>query len=147
MEKFSESKIVEESVTTWIPINSQLREEIAYSINITELNLQDILWQWFGWTREEHEDMFIIKEMKKRPYEYVNRVHIQLAYELNLDLTVIDRQVYSILDWLGDIGGLGEALFFIGGGILGILRYGQLDQMLVSALYQVKAKHSGMKQQ
>ena len=79
--------------------------------------------------------------MKKRPYEKDNKVHIQLAYELNLDLKVIDRQVYNILDWLGDIGGLGEALFFLGGGILGILRYGQLDQMLVSALYQVKVKH------
>ena len=96
---------MEESVTTWIPINSQLKEEIAHSINITELNLQDILWQWFGWTREDHDDIFIIKEVKKRPYEYFDRVHLQLSYELNLDLTVIDRQVYSILDWLGDIGG------------------------------------------
>ena len=73
--------------------------------------------------------------MKKRPYEYVDKVHIALTYELSLDMNVIDRQVYSILDWLGDIGGLGEAAFFIGGGLLGILRYGQLDQMLVSALY------------
>lgn len=55
-------------------------------------------------------------------------------------MTVIDRQVYSLLDWLGDIGGLGEALFFLGGGLLLILKYGQLDQMLVNALYQVKAK-------
>ena len=26
----------------------------------------------------------------------------------------IERQTYSVLDWLGDIGGLGEALVIIG---------------------------------
>lgn len=140
MEFVNEQKIVTEAITTWIPINSQVREEIVHTIKITELNLQDILWQWSSWTREDHLDVFSIKETKKRPYEFRDNIHIQLTFELSLDMTVIDRQVYSLLDWLGDIGGLGEALFFLGGGLLLILKYGQLDQMLVNALYQVKAK-------
>ena len=62
--------------------------------------------------------------MKKRPYEFKDNVHIQITIEFDLDLTVIDRQVYSVLDWLGDTGGLGEALFFLGGALLVILQYG-----------------------
>ena len=63
-------------------------------------------------------DIFKIHETKKRPYEFKDNVHLQITFEFDLDLTVIDRQVYSILDLLGDIGGLGEALFFIGGALL-----------------------------
>ena len=36
--------------------------------------------------------------------------------EINLfkDMRQINRQTYSLLDWLGDCGGLLDALFFIG---------------------------------
>ena len=65
--------------------------------------------------------MLKLHETKKRPYEFQDNVHIQITIEFDLDLTVIDRQVYSVLDWLGDTGGLGEALFFLGGALLVIL--------------------------
>ena len=36
-----------------------------------------------------------------------------LALYLDQDETIIERQTYSMLDWLGDIGGLADALHFI----------------------------------
>ena len=68
-------------------------------------------------------------------------MHISITFEFDLDLTVIDRQVYSILDWLGDVGGLGEALFFICGGVLMITQFGQFDLMLIKSLYLVKKRN------
>ena len=97
--------------------------------------------QWSSWTKEDHEDIFKIQETKKRPYEFPDNVHIQVTFEFDLDLTVIDRQVYSILDFLGDIGGLGEALFFLGGALLVLLQYGQFDAMMVRHLYRVRNKY------
>ena len=47
-----------------------------------------------------------------------------VVYEFDLNLETLDRQVYSILDWLGDIGGLGEALVFSGWFVLALLHYG-----------------------
>lgn len=114
LEKFTEGKIVEEARTEWIPFNSQLREEKVYKISISNLELQDRIWQWGGWTKENVEIIFGINHSTTRPYEFPDSVHCQITFELNLDLKVIDRQVYSVLDWLGDIGGLVEALFFIG---------------------------------
>ena len=32
----------------------------------------------------------------------------------SLDVTEIERKTYSILDWLGDVGGLSDGLFIIG---------------------------------
>ena len=44
-----------------------------------------------------------------------------VSFEFNLDYYRVNRETYNLLDWLGDIGGLKEALL----GILGIL-YGLL---------------------
>ena len=39
--------------------------------------------------------------------------YASVEINLNKDLHMINRQTYSLLDWLGDCGGLLEALFFI----------------------------------
>lgn len=49
---------------------------------------------------------------KEKPDEYYK---ITSAYvTLTRDLNVIERQTYSFLEWLGDIGGLYDALRLIG---------------------------------
>ena len=55
-----------------------------------------------------------MSESKTRPYEYDDQVQLSLSYEFNLDLSRVDRDVYNLLDWLGDVGGLRDALFIIG---------------------------------
>ena len=37
LEAFDEGKIVEESRTNWIPINTQIREEIVFKLSVTHL--------------------------------------------------------------------------------------------------------------
>lgn len=136
LEEFSkEGKVVEEARTVWIPFNSQLREEIVYQISLSTLELQDKIWQWGGWTKEDIKSIFRIDQSVTRPYEFPDNVHTQITYELNLDMKVIDRQVYSVLDWLGDIGGLVEALFFIGQIALFSFTFGQYESMMVSSLF------------
>ena len=43
------------------------------------------------------------------------------SIEINLgqDLTVINRTTYSLLEWLGDVGGLFDAFLMIGSFLLG----------------------------
>ena len=48
-----------------------------------------------------------------RPYEFPDNVHLQVSYEFDLTLYRVDRDVYSILDWVGDIGGLNEGLYLL----------------------------------
>ena len=80
-----------ESRTEWIPINSQIREEVVFQASVTALRLQDRVWQWSTWTQEDVEDIFKIHETKKRPYEFRDNVHVQVTLEFDLNLTVIDR--------------------------------------------------------
>jgi len=133
--EFGVYKVIPEARRNWIPINSQFREEIVFKISITGLSLQDKVWQWGSLTEESIDSIFKIEQTGSRPYEFPNDVHISVTFELNLDKTVIDRQVYSILDWLGDVGGLLEALHLLTIPVLIILQFNQLNSMLVSALF------------
>ena len=67
-------------------------------------------------------------------------MHLAVAYEFDLNMETLDRQVYSVLDWLGDIGGLSEALLFTGGLVIGFLNYGQFMGFLASSLYKARIK-------
>ena len=57
--------------------------------------------------------IFSISPNTIRPYEYSDNIHHAVVFELDLNLYRIDREAYNLLDWLGDIGGLKEALTII----------------------------------
>ena len=55
--------------------------------------------------------------MNSRPIWVEEDMYV-LRYEMSLDRVEHERVVYGILDWLGDVGGLLEALSYISGAIL-----------------------------
>ena len=71
-----------------------------------------------------------------RPYEFKDRVHLQVSYEFDLTLHRIDRDVYSILDWIGDVGGLNEGLFLFFSVILAYFQYFDFENFLVDRLFR-----------
>ena len=58
-----------------------------------------------------------------RPYEFPDFNHTQITFEFDLNLYRIDRDVYSILDLIGDVGGLNEGLAILLGLTLGFLNF------------------------
>lgn len=48
-----EKKVQTESRTVWIPINSQIREEIVFKIQLTDLRLQDTYYQFSALTEDD----------------------------------------------------------------------------------------------
>ena len=50
-------------------------------------------------------------------------MQLSIAYELSRDLNVVSREVYSILDYLGDIGGLAGSLKAFMGALILLLQY------------------------
>ena len=91
IEEFNNQKIIDEAKTTWIPINSQLREDVVFQLQVTNLQLQDRIWQWGSLTTEYQNDLFKIDQIGIRPYEFPNSVHMSITYEFDLNLEVIDR--------------------------------------------------------
>ena len=104
--EYGEDRIVKEAKFKWFSINSSDRYEILQKIQISKLELQDKRPLQMGQLTEEESLIFGIQQQMNRPYEFPDDVHVVISYEFNLDMTVIARNTYTSLDWLGDVGGL-----------------------------------------
>ena len=83
--------------------------------------------------------IFAIRDSKVYPYEFFDDVHAVVTFEFDLNYYEIDRSTYNLLDWLGDLGGLKEALMIIFGLIYGFVHYQSFENYLVSKLYRPKS--------
>ena len=59
-----------------------------------------------------------------------------ISLRVSPDLIVIERQTYSLLEWLGDVGGLFDALIIIGGYIVGPISAFTLKATLLSRIFR-----------
>ena len=57
---------------------------------------------------------------------------MSVTFEFDLTLYRVDRDVYSILDWIGDVGGLNEGLFLLFKMILGFCQFKDLQHLLIT---------------
>ena len=60
-----------------------------------------------------------------------------MTYELDLNYYHIHREVYNMLDMLGDIGGLQYALILAFSFLLALLHFQKMENYLVSQMFQV----------
>ena len=67
-------------------------------------------------------------------------MHLQVTFEFDLNLYRIDRDVYSLFDWIGDLGGLLEGLSIIMAFILSLLHYKQFEHYMIEKLYSKKGE-------
>ena len=70
-----------------------------------------------------------------RPYEMQDDTQLSIVYERDLSLYRIDREVYSIFDWMSDVGGLYEFTKIICFILLSVVRFASFENFLVSQLF------------
>ena len=68
--------------------------------------------------------------------------HASLGIMISRDQMIWNRQTYSTLDYLGDLGGLYQALEFIAGWIVAPLTSYALNQTLMTSIYRYKPRES-----
>ena len=59
-----------------------------------------------------------------------------VSYEFDMNMHVINRNTYTLLNWLGDIGGFGEGLVIIFGFTIALFNYNTFEDHLVRQLYR-----------
>ena len=111
---------------------------MANSVQITHLELQDTRYVELGLITEESNFIFGIKPLTMRPYEYFDDVHIAITFEFDLNLYKIDRDPYSLLDWLGDVGGFQSAVILLLGMIFSLFNYHTFEDHMVTQLYRAE---------
>ena len=76
----------------------------------------------------------------ERPYEFPDLVHWTISYEMHLNIRTYDREVYNVLDWIGDIGGLLDGLRLLFALAVAVLTYKKYQTFMVAQLYQYQSK-------
>ena len=82
--------------------------------------------------------IFNIRYHESRPYEFPDDIHQSISFEFDLDFYRIDRETYNSLDWLGDLGGLKEALMGLLWIIYALFHYQTFENYLVSKLFMTQ---------
>ena len=107
-----EERTKKQSKLTWNVLTPQMRQDYYNYVVITDLYLRDRVLS-LGLGDLYKERIFSIIEAKVRPYDFNDDIQVAVTYEFSPDLLQLKRKVYSIMDWLGDIGGLKVSLFVI----------------------------------
>ena len=136
--KYGDEAIVPESIIHWIIVNTQSRTTIPYKITTTKLLLQDAIINLDDITELEDSSIFSFDRQPVRSYEKDVDIVMNIAFERNLDMNLIDREGYTVLDYLSDMGGMQSIVqsFFVI--VLSFWNYNFLDDFLVSKLFRYK---------
>ena len=113
-----------------------------FKVQLTDLELQDSYYQFSALTEDEVQ-IFANRYQLMRPYEFPDHVHLQVTFEFDLTLYRVDRDVYSILDWIGDVGGLNEGLYLFFKMILVFFQFNDFQHFLIEKLYTKPPEESG----
>ena len=60
---------------------------------------------------------------------------MQVTFEFDLNLYRVDRDIYSVLDWVGDVGGLYEGIYLSLYVILIFTQFHDFDHFMIELLF------------
>ena len=116
-ENVKNNGIKHRSRLNWNVASPQLRTEYANVLEVNKLDLLDNIID-IGFRREQHQ-VYELNQSGFRVWDFPDSDQIVVSYEFNRNLTTVRRKVYSILEFLGDIGGLaGSLVAFFGAAII-----------------------------
>ena len=75
-------------------------------MQLQEISLQDEMIDLDGITEYMNDSLFRLDLKQVRPWEYDKVSQFVFSVELNFDLIVVERKIYSTLDFMSDVGGI-----------------------------------------
>lgn len=84
------------------------------------------------------DGLFKLEQLQNRPYEKDDDVWVSVTIERSLTMIAFERQVYTMFDFLSDVGGLSG--IFVSGLMLFVRAwtYNRFDNFMVSNLFKMK---------
>ena len=110
------------------------------------MSLQDLAISLDYITVLEDSSVFQLNEISSRPFERDGADFVAgFDIQNDLNLTVLSRDMYTILDVLSDTGGIASALISLLVPIIGLLNYNHLESYIASRLFKISEKNPNMK--
>ena len=128
-----EKRLMPVSRFDFITIDPYHKKQDIREVRIEDVTFHDSLLQ-IGSLTSDSAKFFSITDGKSRPIWEREDLYM-VRYEMSLDKVEHERTVYGILDWLGDVGGLLEALIYISTALLFFIQFFPLEQTLIKKLF------------
>lgn len=109
-----------------------------HQISMTQLSSQDEAINMDEFTEMRDTRIFKLNRLPQIPAENHDWTQMEISIEMNLDVTMVSRSYYSLLDVLSDIGGILQVLLTSITFSLIILNYQHIDNFLVTSLFKIK---------
>ena len=123
-------------------MSQQVALEQRKMLTVGEIEFEDQLLNLFP-VNEEVKEFFTVEDQGLRPQsEDHDTILFQVRYQMNPSQRSIKRSVYNILEWLGDIGGLNDALFFFSYLIMYLFQISPIKLSLLRQLYSMRPASS-----
>ena len=69
------------------------------------------------------------------PYDFFDDIQMAITFEFDRTLYEMERTAYNVLDWIGDIGGLLEALLVFFAGFIALAQPKTFENFMVQKLF------------
>ena len=139
--KYGSESIVRESHIHWLPVTTQVQQNVPYLLTLTNLELQDELIHLEEFT--EHSNiLFKLERLPQRPYEFFPDLIMSTSFELTPNMIMVERDLLTILDVFAALGGFESALMLICGSFLSILQANTLNNFIAQKLFSFSEKNS-----
>ena len=144
-EQYGKDAITREARHVWLAINTQTIQTTPFQLSESKLHLQDMPVNLDDFTEEELDFVFQMEQIQPFSYEKDKDTTMDVTFERNMDLIIIARDGYTILDWISDIGGIQGILISGAALIVGFWNYHWLENYLVSRLYRIEKQDARQK--
>ena len=84
------------------------------------------------------DDLFTVRKYDVIPFEMPDKFWVSVTFEMDLNVTHIERKLYTVFDMLSDVGGLLGILTSIAVLLNAIWNYQAFDNFMVSRLFKIK---------
>ena len=137
-ELYGIESIIRESRIKWISISTQMQQEFPFVVTMSELQLQDLALDLDSITELEDSSVFRLDSLSPRSAEAEGSSLVsQLSFQMNFDVVRLQRDGYTLIDILSDIGGM-EAILISGISLfLSLWNYKHFDSHMASNLYKL----------
>ena len=105
----------------------------------THLKLNDYHWSVGDLRKDQHKG-FDIDVTETRVLPYNNRLQNAITFEMSMNLNEYTRTVYSIMDFMSELGGLFSAITLIFGTIIGVLQYRGMYMIVTSLMLKSRER-------
>ena len=137
---YGEERVQFESRLHWIRINTYAPQTNPFQVFQTELVLQDQLFNFADYTREKDYSVFALKPLPTQSYEKHDGVQTEISFRRNLDLRIVTRSGYTLLDLIANVGGLRTILAFVIGQFINYWCFNSPQNYMVSRLFTYKRR-------